>query len=137
MIRRPPRSTLSSSSAASDVYKRQYHYIGLELAQSIYSIVLDNKATGHTKNFNAEIASVAKKDLKAGQKLDGEGGYCARGRLISSKRSKQERILPMGYTDNAVLKNDIMKDQFIRLDDVELNLQKEIIEAREYQYNLI
>ena len=88
-------------------------------------------------NFNAEIASVAKKDLKAGQKLDGEGGYCARGRLISSKRSKQERILPMGYTDNAVLKNDIMKDQFIRLDDVELNLQKEIIEAREYQYNLI
>ncbi|OCW76577.1 hypothetical protein AKH17_03925, partial [Pelagibacteraceae bacterium GOM-A2] len=41
--------------------------------------------------------SVAKKDLKAGQKLDGEGGYCARGRLISSKISKQERILPMGY----------------------------------------
>ena len=30
-----------------------------------------------------------------------------------------------------------MKDQFITLDDVELNLQKEIIEAREYQYNLI
>ena len=30
----------------------------------------------------------------------------------------------------------LMKDQFIRLDDVELNLQKEIIEAREYQYNL-
>ena len=116
---------------------RPYHYIGLELAQSIYSIVLDNKATGHTKNFNAEIASVAKKDLKAGQKLDGEGGYCARGRLISSKKSKQERILPMGYTDNATLKKDIKKDEFISLDDVELNLQIEIIEAREYQYNLI
>ena len=43
----------------------------------------------------------------------------------------------MGYTDNVILKNDITKDQFIRLDDVELNLQKEIIEAREYQYNLI
>ena len=43
----------------------------------------------------------------------------------------------MGYTDNAILKNDIMKDQFIRLDDVELNLPKEIIEAREYQHNLI
>ena len=116
---------------------RPYHYIGLELAQSIYSIVLDNKATGHTKNFNAEIASVAKKDLKAGQKLDGEGGYCARGRLISSKRSKQERILPMGFTDNAVLKKDIKKDDFIFLDEVELNVQKEIIEAREYQFNLI
>src|SRR5664280_3503193 len=34
MIRRPPRSTLSSSSAASDVYKRQFHNraAGLELA---------------------------------------------------------------------------------------------------------
>ena len=43
----------------------------------------------------------------------------------------------MGYTDNVVLKKDIMKDEFITLDDVELNLQKEIIEAREYQYSLI
>ena len=82
---------VTDSSGSYSAIWRPYHYIGLELAQSIYSIVLDNKATGHTKNFNAEIASVAKKDLKAGQKLDGEGGYCARGRLISSKRSKQER----------------------------------------------
>ena len=81
--------------------------------------------------------ATAVKDLKAGQKLDGEGGYCARGRLISSKRSKQERILPMGYTDNATLKKDIMKDEFISLDDVEIKVPKQIIEAREYQYNLI
>ena len=128
---------VTDSSGSYSAIWRPYHYIGLELAQSIYSIVLDNKATGHTINFNAEIASVAKKNLKAGQKLDGEGGYCARGRLISSKRSKQKRILPMGYTDNAVLKKDIMKDEFISLDDVELNLPKQIIEAREYQYNLI
>ncbi len=58
-------------------------------------------------------------------------------RLISSKRSKQENLLPMGYTDNVILKKDVMKDEFICLEDVELNLQKEIIEAREYQYNLI
>ena len=79
----------------------------------------------------------SKQDLKAGQKLDGEGGYCARGRLISSTKSKEKKILPMGYTDNAVLKTDIMKDELISIDDVDLNLQKEIIEAREYQYNLI
>ena len=128
---------VTDSSGSYSAIWRPYHYIGLELAQSIYSIVLDNKATGHTKNFNAEIASVSKKDLKAGQKLDGEGGYCARGRLISSKKSKKERILPMGYTDNAILKRDIMKDEFISLDDVKLDLPKEIIEAREYQYKLI
>ncbi len=116
---------------------RPYHYIGLELAQSIYSIALDNRATGFTKNYNAEVASVAKKNLKKGEKLDGEGGFCARGRLITSERSKKDKILPLGLTDNAILKKDISKDETIKLDDVELNLPKEVIEARDYQYNLI
>ena len=116
---------------------RPYHYIGLELAQSIYSIALDNRATGFTKNYNADVASYAKKDLKIGDKLDGEGGFCARGKLITSQKSKDEKILPLGLTDNAILKKNINKDQVIRLEDVELNLPKEVIEARDYQYNLI
>ena len=116
---------------------RPYHYIGLELAQSIYSIALDNRATGFTKNYNAEVASIAKKNLKKGEKLDGEGGFCARGRLITSTISKKENILPLGLTDKAVLKKDISKDQVIKLEDVELNLPKEVMEARDYQYNLI
>ena len=116
---------------------RPYHYIGLELAQSIYSIALDNRATGFTKKYNADVASYAKKDLKIGDKLDGEGGFCARGKLITSQKSKDEKILPLGLTDNAILKKNINKDQVIRLDDVKLNLPKEVIEARDYQYNLI
>ena len=116
---------------------RPYHYIGLELAQSIYSIALDNRATGFTKKYNADVASYAKKDLKIGDKLDGEGGFCARGKLITSRKSKDEKILPLGLTDNAILKKNINKDQVIRLEDVELNLPKEVIEARDYQYNLI
>ncbi len=116
---------------------RPYHYIGLELAQSIYSIALDNRATGFTKNYNAEVACIAKKNLKKGEKLDGEGGFCVRGKLITSEKSKQEKILPLGLTDNAILKKDINKDQTIKLDDVELNLPKEVVEARDYQYNLI
>ena len=116
---------------------RPYHYIGLELAQSIYSIALDNRATGFTKKYNADVASYAKKDLKIGDKLDGEGGFCARGKLITSQKSKDEKILPLGLTDNATLKKNINKDQVIRLEDVELNLPKEVIEARDYQYNLI
>ena len=47
----------------------------VRLAQSIYSIALDNRATGFTKNYNAEVASIAKKDLKKGEILDGEGGF--------------------------------------------------------------
>ena len=128
---------VTDSSGSYSAIWRPYHYIGLELAQSIYSISLDNKATGHTKNYNAEVASIAKKDLKVGEKLDGEGGYCARGRLISSSNSKKNKNLPLGLTDNAIMKKEVLKDEFISIDDVELNLQKEIIEAREYQFNLI
>ena len=116
---------------------RPYHYIGLELAQSIYSIALDNRATGFTKNYNAEVASIAKKDLKKGEKLDGEGGFCARGRLITSEKSKKGKLLPLGLTDNAILKKDISKDEIIKLEDVKLNLPIEVVEARDYQYNLI
>ena len=116
---------------------RPYHYIGLELAQSIYSIALDNRATGFTKNYNADVASYAKKDLKKGDMLDGEGGFCARGRLVTSEKSKKEEILPLGLTDNAVLKRDVNKDSIIKLKDVELNLPEEVVEAREYQYNII
>ena len=116
---------------------RPYHYVGLELAQSIYSVALDNKATGFTKNYNADVAAIAKKDLKIGDKLDGEGGFCARGRLITSQKSKKENILPLGLSDNARVKKNINKDELIKLSDVELNLPKEVIDAREYQYNLI
>ena len=116
---------------------RPYHYIGLELAQSIYSIALENKATGFTKNYNADVASYAKKNLKVGEKLDGEGGFCARGKLITSKKSKEEKILPLGLTDGAEVIKNIKKDEVIKISDVKLNLPKEVTKAREYQYNLI
>jgi len=116
---------------------RPYHYIGLELAQSIYSIALDDRATGYTKNYNAEVASVAKKDLKKGDKLDGEGGFCARGKLVTSQTSKKENLLPLGLTDHALVNKDIAKDQVITIKDVDLNLPEDMIQARKYQYNLI
>src|SRR6056300_478322 len=116
---------------------RPCHYIGLELAQSIYAIALDKKATGQTINYNADVAAYAKKDLKIGDQLDGEGGFCARGKLITSKKSKDEIILPLGFTDGAIVKKDINKDQSIKLDDVELDLPEDVVIARQYQYDLI
>ena len=57
--------------------------------------------------------------------------------LVTSEKSKKEEILPLGLTDNAVLKRDVNKDSIIKLKDVELNLPEEVVEAREYQYNII
>ena len=116
---------------------RPYHYVGLELAQSIYSIALDQKATGQTKYFNADVVSLAKKDLNPGDTLDGEGGYCARGRLTTAKESVKNDYLPLGLTDNAKVIQPVKKDQFIKFSDVEINYIDEVKVAREYQKTLI
>jgi len=116
---------------------RPYHYIGLELAQSIYSIALDKKSTGHTKFFNADVISVAKKDLSVGERLDGEGGFAARGKLVSSKNSVENNFLPLGLSDGAITQKIIKKDEFIKINDVAINWNQEVLKAREYQMNLM
>ena len=116
---------------------RPYHYIGLELAQSIYSIALDQKPTGYTKFFNADVASIAKKDLSVGEILDGEGGYTSKGKLVTSKKSIENNFLPLGLSDGAKTKRPIKKDEYIKIDDVEINWKQEVLKARKYQINLL
>ena len=116
---------------------RPYHYVGLELAQSIYSIALDKKPTGHTKFFNADIVSVAKKNLSQGEILDGEGGFASRGKLITSKNSVENNFLPLGLSDGVKVKRSIKKDEFIKINDVEINWNKEVLKAREYQIKIL
>tara|TARA_B110000971_G_scaffold40895_1_gene40110 strand:+ start:841 stop:1017 length:177 start_codon:yes stop_codon:yes gene_type:complete len=57
--------------------------------------------------------------------------------LVTSKKSKQENILPLGLTDGAIVKRNIKKDESIKLSDVDLKLTDDIIKARQYQYDLI
>jgi len=116
---------------------RPYHYVGLELAQSIYSIALDKKPTGYTKFFNADVVSVAKKDLASGEILDGEGGFASRGRLVASKDSIGGNFLPLGLSDGAKTKKSIKKDEFIKIDDVEISWKQEVLKAREYQTKIL
>ena len=72
-----------------------------------------------------------------GDILDGEGGFAARGRLFSSQESIKNNYLPLGLTDGAILKKEIKKDQYIKLDDVEINWKEEVLTARKYQNKLI
>ena len=57
--------------------------------------------------------------------------------MITSKKSKEKKILPLGLTDGAELIKNIKKDEVIKISDVKLNLPEEVNKAREYQYNLI
>ena len=108
--------------------KKSENIIYPNFVDYIRTKIFSNYIKKHSENF---------KDLKIGDRLDGEGGFCARGKLITSKKSKDEKILPLGLTDGAIVKKDINKDQSIRLDDVELDLPEDVVKARQYQYDLI
>ena len=70
---------------------KPYHLIGLELNISILSAALRNEPTGQPHGFRGDVASVAKRDLRAGEMLDGEGGYTVWGKLMPAAREPCRR----------------------------------------------
>ncbi len=81
---------------------------------------LRGRATGAPASFLADVAAVAKKDLAPGDVLDGEGGYCAYGRLVPAGRSTAERLLPIGSSTGATVVAPVAAGETIPLGAVEL-----------------
>ena len=61
---------------------KPYHLIGLELGISVLSAALRGEPTGQARGFRGDVVAVAKRDLRAGEMLDGEGGYTVWGKLM-------------------------------------------------------
>ncbi len=97
---------------------RPYHYVGLELNISIANAVLRGVATGSPIGFYGDVVATAKKDLAAGELLDGEGGYTVWGKLVSAETSVRNRLLPVALAHHVPLKNDVPQGQSVSWDDV-------------------
>jgi len=67
------------------------------------------------------VASVTKRDVKAGEVLDGEGGYTVFGRLTASEESIRGKYLPLGLSRGAKMVRAVPKDSFVTYDDVKLD----------------
>ena len=100
---------------------RPYHYVGLELNVSIANAVLRGVATGTAVGFTADVVATAKKDLVAGDTLDGEGGFAVYGKLVSARTSVAEGYLPVALAHHVPLKRDIKQGESVRWDDVEVD----------------
>ncbi|ARJ05734.1 flagellar protein FlgA [Cnuibacter physcomitrellae] len=98
---------------------RPYHMIGLELPVSIASAVLRGEPTGTAHGFHGDVVSTAKKELRAGETLDGEGGYTVFGKLAPAHISLGHNALPLGLAHGMKLIRDVPKDQMISWDDVD------------------
>lgn len=101
------------------IYK-PYHLIGLELGISVLSAALRGEPTGQAQGFHGDVVAVAKRPLKVGESLDGEGGYTVWGKLVPAPRSLAEDALPIGLANTVSLRCDIAKGAVVRWADVEI-----------------
>ena len=109
---------------------KPYHLIGLELNISILSAALRKEPTGRPVDFRGDVASVAKRDLRAGEMLDGEGGYTVWGKLMPAAASLSAGALPIGLAHKVKLKNDIAHGAVVRWSDVEIDASKDAVKTR-------
>ncbi len=98
---------------------KPYHLIGLELNVSVLSAALRGEATGQPRAFRGDVAAVAKRALRAGESLDGEGGYTVWGRLTPARTSLAAGALPIGLAHRVRLLRDVPKGSVLRYADVE------------------
>jgi len=103
------------------VFYVPYHLPHLEVPLTAARAVLFRDAAITPKGKPVcEVITLAKKNLKAGDRLDGIGGFTSYGTIENSTVAREENLLPMGLSMDCVLKKDILRDQAIRFDDVKM-----------------
>ena len=100
---------------------RPIHMIGLELGISIASVALRGEPTGAPIMFQSDVVATAKRDLKAGEMLDGEGGFCVWGKQTPAATSLDQGYLPLGLASEVRLVADVAAGEKLRWRDVALD----------------
>ncbi len=113
----------------SAMYK-PFHLIGLELNVSVFAAGLLGKATGAARDFVGDVAATAKRDLAAGDTLDGEGGFTVYGKLLPARASIERGALPIGLAHGVTLKRAVGAGEVVGWDDVEIDPGGMAVKAR-------
>jgi predicted homoserine dehydrogenase-like protein len=109
---------------------RPIHMIGLELGISVASAALRNEPTGAPTGFRSDVVATAKKALKSGEMLDGEGGFCVWGKQTPAEASLRDGLLPLGLAHNVKLKRDIPEGGAVKWADVAYDANDSAVKVR-------
>ncbi len=102
------------------VFYTPFHLPHLQIASTIGRAVIDRDATVAPLGAPVcEVVSVAKRDLKAGERLDGIGGFCIYGLIDNTESARGMKALPIGLSEGCVLRRSLPRDSVISFDDVE------------------
>ena len=130
---------LSMGEGPNYVLYRPYHLTSLETPLTIARAVIYGEPTiAPLGKPVAETITVAKKDLKAGERLDYIGGYTVYGSIETYEIAKNENLVPIGLiNENTVMKKDVKKGEFITYDMIELDTSTLIYKLRKLQEEII
>src|SRR4051794_8314853 len=109
---------------------RPIHMIGLELGISVASAALRHEPTGAPSGFRSDVAATAKRNLKKGEVLDGEGGFCVWGKQTPADVSLEQGYFPLGLAQNVKLKRDIAEGARLKWADVEFDPNDNAVRVR-------
>jgi predicted homoserine dehydrogenase-like protein len=111
------------------LYKR-WHLIGLEVGISVASVGLRGESTGCATGWRADAIAIAKKDLKPGEMLDGEGGYTVVGRLSPAADSLAGDCLPLGLAHGWKVLRAVPAGQAVKWSDVACDANNTAVRVR-------
>ncbi len=118
-----------SSGRYACLYKR-WHLIGLEVGISVASVGLRGESTGCPTGFRADVVATAKRDLKPGEILDGEGGHTVVGKLMPAEASLKIGALSLGLAHNVKLLKPVAAGQPVRWTDVAVDESSYAVKLR-------
>ena len=102
------------------VFYTPFHLPHLQIASTIgRAVLLEDPTVAPLSGPVCEVVTVAKRDLKAGERLDGIGGFCSYGLVDNTSAARASSAVPIGLSEGCVLRRDIAKDEVISFSDVE------------------
>lgn len=105
------------------VFYTPFHLPYIQIASTIARAVIHHDPTvAPIGGPVCEVLTVAKRDLKAGERLDGVGGFCTYGLIDNVSRARAMAALPISLSEGCVLRRDISKDDAISFNDVDASL---------------
>lgn len=111
------------------VFSRPYHLGHIEAMHCVAEAYLEGTARLQpVYGMRTNVTTYAKRDLKAGDKLDGMGGFNSYGLIENLREEKGSPGLPILLNENLRLKRDVARDERITFDDVEFDAKDRAFE---------
>jgi len=111
------------------VFYTPFHLPHIQIASTIGRAVIHRDPTvAPLAGPVCEVVTVAKRNLRAGERLDGIGGFCAYGLIDNSASVRASGALPIALSEGCVLRRDVAKDAVLSLDDVEEPTRDRLVE---------